>query len=200
MRAVLWSDYICPWAYAAGDRLRLVRQLGVDVTIRPYELHPEIGRAGIDRDRARSGGRTATLYARIAAECAEVGMAFNPPRRVPNSRLALEVAEHVRVTRTAAFETLHEALFAAHFVDGQPIDDPDVLRGLVEGAGVDGRAVLDEVLAGAAAVAVSESMAEAWEAGVTATPGFYFDDRLPLPGLQPREVYERIVAKLAATA
>lgn len=200
MHALLWSDYICPWCYVAQDRTALLGALGVQVEHLPYELHPEIPREGRDLRAARPGGRSDTLYSRIEAECAEVGLPFRRPTRVPNSRLALEVAEHVRLHQPAAFDALDAALFRAHFVDGWAIDDPAVLDTLLTEAGADADAVLAAAGDGRTRAAVDESMAAALEEGVAGTPAYLIDGRLLLPGLQPRELYERIVKKMATTA
>src|SRR5947209_18121880 len=47
MQAVMWFDYVCPWAYLGRDRTTVMRSLGVDVVVRPFELHPEIPREGV---------------------------------------------------------------------------------------------------------------------------------------------------------
>src|SRR4051794_1025524 len=39
MQAVMWFDYVCPWAYLGRDRTAVMRSLGVDVVVRPFELH-----------------------------------------------------------------------------------------------------------------------------------------------------------------
>src|SRR3954447_16812739 len=68
VHVTMWSDYICPWAYLGRDRTDLLRSLGVDVTSRPYELHPELPPEG---RTMRPGGRLAAVYESIGRECAE---------------------------------------------------------------------------------------------------------------------------------
>ena len=41
MRAVVWSDYICPWCYLGQDRTALLESLGVEVTVLPFEEHAD---------------------------------------------------------------------------------------------------------------------------------------------------------------
>src|SRR3954462_6530778 len=128
MHATVWSDYICSWAYLGRDRTDLLRSLGVTVTAQPYELHPDLPPGGRS---VRPDGRVASVHQQIAAMCAEVGLPFRMPEHVPNSRRALETAEVVRQHEPGAFQTLDAALFAAHFVEGHDIGDPDVLDRLV---------------------------------------------------------------------
>jgi predicted DsbA family dithiol-disulfide isomerase len=179
MRAQLWSDYICPWCYLGQDRTALLRSLGITVVARPYELHPRIPAEGIPSERR---------YSRIAAACEEVGLPFNPPKVVPNSRRALVAAEAVRVNAPASFDDLDRALFAAYFVEGRNIGDPDVIAELVEKSGA-GAIEYDVNL-------LKVSMEEAYEAGVSGTPAWWIEDRLMIPGVQDRSLYEQMVARL----
>jgi predicted DsbA family dithiol-disulfide isomerase len=179
MDAVLWSDYICPWCYLGRDRSALLQSLGITITARPYELHPRLPLEGIPSERR---------YSRIAAACAEVGMPFNPPGFVPNSRRALAAAEAVRLTSPDAFETLDSSLFTAYFVEGRNIGDPDVIAELVEQSGA--QPVDYDVSL------LKASMEEAYEADVSGTPAWRIDGRLLIVGVQDRSYYEVMVERL----
>lgn len=197
MHAIVWSDYICPWAYLGRDRTDLLRSLHVTVTSMPYELHPEIpsdGRA------VRPDGRLSRLYDDIARQCDEVGLAFRPPQHVPNSRHALETAAVVQAHAPEHFDAVDDALFAAHFVDGLDIGDRDVVDQVVAGAGASAHDIAALVDRGDGASAVASSMRTARDHGVAATPAWLFGDELVIPGAQPRELFERIVARLRARA
>lgn len=196
MEVLLWSDYLCPWCYLGRDRTRLLVGLGATVTHLPYELHPEIPPEG---RRVRPDGRLGPTFDRIEAECAELGIPFRRPSRMPNTRRALEVAELTRVHFPGAFPTLDDALFEAHWVTGQDLGDPAVVDALAEDAGV----VLEELhgfLAdGLGSWALETSMARAHDAGVVGTPSWLFGDFV-LPGSQPRETFERWATKILARA
>ena len=193
----MWTDYLCPWCYVALDRCDLLVSLEVEVTPLPYELHPEIPAEG---RRVRPDGRLGPTFDRIEAECEAVGLPFRRPARMPSTRRALETGEWVRRHQPAAFEALHRALFAAHFVTGAPLDDPTVLDDLVTGAGGDPTEVRAAVDAGRARPLVEESMAQARDLGVMATPAWWLDDRLLVPGVQPRASMTRWVTKMRSRA
>ena len=168
------------------------------VTALPYELHPRIPIGGVSL-RERWGARydeATSMYLRIEAECEAVGLPFRRPERVPNTRRALETAEHVRRTCPDAFEPLDRALFHAHFVEQRDIGDPDVLDDLVAGAGADAAAIRAAVESGATTAALVESMDAARDIGVTGTPAWLLDQQLLLPGVLPRALFERAVTRM----
>jgi len=193
----VWSDYICPWAYLGRDRTAVLRSLDVDVSSMPYELHPDLPRGG---RAVRADGRLGRVYRAIGRECEDVGMPFHPPVHVPNSRRALETAEVVRSLAPTAFTALDAALFAAHFVDGADIGDPDTIDQLVDQAGAPPDEVRALVEDGAGRAAVTASMAAAHDHGVAATPAWLFGGELVVSGVQPRELFERVVSRLRAQA
>jgi predicted DsbA family dithiol-disulfide isomerase len=197
VQALMWFDFVCPWAYLGRDRTRLMRDLGVEVTVLPYELHPEIPREGVP---VRPGGRLERVFQHIGAECAELGIPFVPPAVSRSSRLALETVEVVRREAPDAYPALDEALASAYWVEGRDVSSWEVVGELVEAAGADEAAVFDRVADGEGKRVLDESMALAREHGVTATPAWLLDEALLIPGAQPRESIERWVTKLQARA
>lgn len=190
----MWSDYLCPWCYLGLDRTALLEDLGVAVTPRPYELHPGLPPTGL----ALAEHRGRRLYDRLAAECEAVGLPFAKPAVIPNTRRALQTAEWVRAHAPARLADLHRALFAAVFVEGVPVHDPDALAEVVASVGVDADAARAAVEEGGLSAAIEASKADALERGVTGTPAWLLDDRLLIPGVQPRDHFERMVARLRA--
>jgi predicted DsbA family dithiol-disulfide isomerase len=193
MEARCWSDYLCPWCYVGQDRSRQLEGLGVTVHHLPYELHPEIGPNG---RRVRPDGRLRATFDRVAAACEEAGLPFRAPRRMPNTRRALETAEWVRIHHPSAAGALHAALFHAHFAAGDPLDDPDLLDQLVDAAGAPPWSVRDAVDGGEAAPLVDASMAAARELGVTSTPTWVLDTGFVVPGALDRATLERWITRI----
>lgn len=192
MRAVLWSDYLCPWCYIGRDRTALLRELDVEVTHLPFELHPDLPPSGRD---VRDGGRLTAVYAVVARECRDAGLPFRAPAHVPNTRLALETAEAVRRTAPDAFDAVDGALFEAHFVEGRDIGDEALLDELVVASGAPIDSVRDAVTSGDASRWVDESMADARGHGIAATPAWRIGE-LVIPGVQPRDTMRRWVIRL----
>ena len=195
MQVIVWSDYLCPWCYLGLDREQQLVELGIDVVLRPYELHPEIPVGGRE---LRDGGRTAAVFDHVGRECEAVGLPFVRPARSPNTRNVLAAAEHVRLTQPHAFDALHHALFRAHFADGRDIEDSDVVDDLIAASGGDPDPVRAAVLDGTAQAALRASMEEAFEHEVTGTPAFLMPSGFVIPGVQDRETMQRIAERLLA--
>jgi predicted DsbA family dithiol-disulfide isomerase len=195
MRVTVWSDYCCPWCYLCLDREALLVELGVSLTVLPFELHPETPPEGRP---LRPGGRRAAAFAAVGAECRAVGLPFVVPPRSPNTRRALEAAEEVRRRQPEVFQPVRRSFFAAHFVEGRDLGDAAVVDDLLAAAGADADAVRHAVDRGDAAGAVDEARARAVEVGVTGAPALLVGDDLLVPGVQPRESLTRWVERLGA--
>jgi len=189
----VWSDYLCPWAYLGTDRTALLVELGLTVTVLPFELHPELPAEG---RAVKPGGRLAAVFDYIASECASAGLAFRAPTHIPNSRAALQAAELVREHEPESFDRLHAALFAAVFVDARDIGDVAVLKSIVDECGANGTDVADAIHRDIAWPAVRASTDAAIAQGVTGTPAYLLDNRLLVPGVQPREALAQWVSRL----
>ena len=191
-RVIVWSDYLCPWCYLAVDREQQLEELGFEVVMRPWELHPEIPIGGRE---LREGGRTAAVFDFVGTECAEVGLPFVRPQRSPNTREVLGVAEHVRLTQPAVFPAFHRALFTAHFAEGRDIGDAATVDELLVACGGDPEPVRAAVADGTAHEALKASMAEGFEHEVTGTPAFLLPSGFVIPGVQSRETMARIAER-----
>jgi predicted DsbA family dithiol-disulfide isomerase len=193
----VWVDVVCPWAYLGLDRSDLLRELGFLVRNRAYELHPEIPPDGID---VRPDGHLAATYARVGADCATVGLPFRPPSRVTNSRLVLEWTEAIAATCPDRHEEVIGALFAARFVDDADLGDPDVITTIVASSGVDVTVVREAVDDGTGARRLLDSVDEAREQGIVATPAWRFPGGFVVPGVHSRDQFRRWAGRLMERA
>lgn len=126
----------------------------------------------------------------LRATCDASGLAFAPhPERVPNTRLALELAEQAR--REGLHAAVHGRVMEAYWAEGRDIGDVEILRALARAAGMSEagiRAALDER---SLAPAVTGSTAQAQALGINAVPAFVIDRRVLVSGAQPHDVFER---------
>ena len=144
------SDAICPWCYVGKRRLEQAFAL-IDgaprprVTWRPFELNPQMPKAGIDRREYRmrkfgSWERPLQLDAQLTEVGKSVGITFRYDlmKRTPNT---FDAHRLIRLGgQLDAQDAMVETLFRAYFSEGRNIGDANVLAELAADAGLDGHA------------------------------------------------------------
>ena len=141
------SDAICPWCWVDKRRLdRAIAALAPDVTAsvtwRPFELNPEMPKAGVDRRGYRSAKfgswqHSQALDAQVAAAGRSEGLAFNHDKmeRTPNT---VDAHRLIRLAgQQGKQDVVVEGLFAAYFNEGRDVGDPNVLADVGASAGLD---------------------------------------------------------------
>ena len=158
-RAVLyWYDFICPFCYVAQSRNAMLTAHGICVVKLPFEAHPDIPASG-----RIVGPRTGVMYSAIEREAREAGLALRWPARLPNTRMALAMAEWVRRHQPLAFPRLFQDQFEAHFVSGEDLGDAAVLERHARDAGVDVALLRAALADGGVAAAARDAEATARE-------------------------------------
>ena len=199
------SDAICPWCYVGKRRLEQAFALmdGAPrprVTWRPFELNPQMPKAGIDRREYRmrkfgSWERSLQLDAQLTEVGKSVGITFrydlmkNTPNTFDAHRL-IWLAGQMGV-QDATVETL----FRAYFCEGRNIGDANVLAELAAISGIE-RARAEALLAsieGSAEVAGEEEVA--MRAGLSGVPTFVLDGRVLFSGAQSPELIAQALSQ-----
>jgi predicted DsbA family dithiol-disulfide isomerase len=198
----IFSDIACPWCWVGEHRLRaaLAQRPELDAVLRwrPFQLrpaHPTPSRPWSDFVDETFGGLSAAqpAFAHLTRLGEAVGIRFHFDRMTvaPNTaeahRLILLAAEHGRAWPAV------EALFRAHFADGQDVGDPATLRAIGIEVGIpasdvdlhlDGTDFRDQV---------QESQALAAELGITGVPYFIFNGQVGVSGAQSPELLLRAI-------
>lgn len=200
MHITAWNDYICPWAYAARPQTQWLRtELEANgagtVNVRSFELHPDIPLEGRD---VRPGGRLDQVFDHIAIECESRGQAFNKPRRTPNSRSILGLAELVSRRHSDHFAAFDEAVATAYWVQGLAIDDPEVVRSLLDDAGLDPDQLMSSEARAEAEKLLADARSAAMDVGATATPSWQIGD-LVVTGLHDDAQFRRWIGRILDT-
>src|SRR5262249_33060611 len=147
-----WYDFICPFCYVGQHRTAILVRHGLPVVELPFQAHPDIPPGGI-----AAGPRNGPMYTMLEREAAAAGLALHWPPRLPNPRPALAAAEWVRRHAPRAFPHYHKALFNAHFVLGENLEDPAVIERHASESGIDLGALRAVLADGGAAAAVMEA-------------------------------------------
>jgi predicted DsbA family dithiol-disulfide isomerase len=198
------SDAICPWCYVGKRRLEqafalMNGTLHPRVTWRPFELNPQMPKAGVERREYRmrkfgSWERSLALDAQLAEVGKSVGIAFRYDlmKRTPNT---FDAHRLIWLAGTLGVQdAMVETLFRGYFSEGRDIGDAAVLADLAAAAGIDREqaAALLSGAEGAAEVAAEEEVA--MRAGLSGVPTFVLNGRVLFSGAQPSEVIAQALA------
>lgn len=203
IKSYMWSDYNCAWCYVGIDRCDLLRSLGVEVVVLPFELLQNCPPQGISfREKYAKYAANPEMQQKLKhleEECAAAGLPYNgTPDRIPNTRRALETAECVRRRYPDTFPAFYRSLFMALVAEGRPIDEPDVIDEVVTAVGLPAAEIRAAVEAGELREAREEARKFAVRAYVPGTPTWLIGDRHLVEGAQPRAAFERAVAEVRA--
>jgi predicted DsbA family dithiol-disulfide isomerase len=208
------SDAICPWCWVGKRRLdralvALSPEISATVTWRPFELNPEMPKAGLDRRayRSRKFGsweRSQALDAQVAAAAKADGLDFRHDRmeRTPNT-----VDAH-RLIWLAGCEgkqdAVVEGLFSAYFHEGGDVGASDVLVAVGSAAGLNPARVSAMLASGEGLNEVAAELDRAGRLRVSGVPTVVVNGRPLFSGAIRSELIEshlrEAVASLRAAA
>ncbi|WP_414897745.1 DsbA family oxidoreductase [Rhodovulum sp. YEN HP10] len=209
VRLDIFADPICPWCLI-GKRLldaALAERPDHPFTIawQPFQLNPEMPRAGMDRRsylEAKFGGQTEAVqaYAEIDRHARAAGIALDlgAIARTPNTLDAQRLIHWAGIEHRQP--AVVEALFQAYFIDGRDIGDGAVLADLAASAGLDGALVARLLESDADLDGIRERDAHARSRGVTGAPTFILADTHVLVGAQPTALWLQVIAELVGEA
>jgi len=162
----------------------------------PFDLHPEYPPEGITRaSLATKYGPGVEEHTRQLIEGA--GFEYHPSTRVPRSIDALRLAQFARTEDR--HDDVHRRLFAAYWSEGRDIGDVDVLVAIATDAGLDADKAREVLEGDAYADRVRESTLTAHRLGVNGVPAWVVDQKVLVPGAQPHELFDQVMAELGHT-
>ncbi|MGC3937165.1 DsbA family oxidoreductase [Roseobacter sp. EG26] len=205
----IMSDPICPWCYIGKTHLdkALAAHPGHPFQIEwhPFQLNPDMPRAGMDRRaylEGKFGGKEGAVraYAPVVehAEAAGLKIDFEGMKRTPNTLDAHRLIHWAGIEgrQTAAVA----ALFEAYFVQARDIGDHDVLADIADGIEMDAAVVRKLLQSDSDEKDISKRDAHSRSMGVNSVPTFIVAGKHAVPGAQPPELWDKVIAELTATA
>ena len=142
----IFSDLICPWCYIGRRRLEAgLKILGANelpkIILHPFELNPDMPKAGLDRKAYRSAKfgsweRSQAMDREVAEIGRTLGLEFNYDRVLitPNTRAGHRLLWWAR--DKGLQDALADALFRAYFTEGRDIGKNEVLTQIADEAGL----------------------------------------------------------------
>jgi predicted DsbA family dithiol-disulfide isomerase len=212
MKLDIVSDTICPWCYVGKRHLEaalpILRAEGYafELRWRPFQLNPDMPRAGSDRRVYRSAKfgsweRSQALDAQVVTAAAAVGLEFRYDLMLmtPNT-----LASHVLVELASedGGELLQgeivERLFSSYFTRGQNVGDPDVLADIGAELGMDRGRVVAAIADPERSEAVLLDETSMRRLNLTSAPSFVLDGHYVFSGAQPASVMIQLLGKASA--
>jgi predicted DsbA family dithiol-disulfide isomerase len=209
MTIAVVSDVVCPWCVIGLGALdqaldRLHGRVAATVSLHPFELNPDMARAGenvaehIARKYGRPPGEGSAIRDEIKRRAADVGFAMNTSS---DSRIWNTFDCH-RLLHWAGIKgrqrALKQALFTAHFSEGRDMGDHGVLAECAFAAGLDAVAAAEVLASGAYAAEVRAEEAYWRREGINAVPTFIINGKYAISGGQSADVFERALGRIAA--
>lgn len=203
MQVEIWSDVACPWCAVGKRRFEAAMQTfehadAVQLRWRSFELDSSAPRDAtgpdgsqyVDRLAAKYGTDPVTAQAmidRMTDTAAGDGWRFRFDRIRPGNTFDAHRLLHLAADRGRQ-DQVKERFLAGYLEEGVPIGQPEALRELAVGAGLDDVEVA-EVLSGERfADAVRADEREARALGISGVPFFVIDRRFGISGAQPATV------------
>jgi len=152
-----------------------------------FPLHPDTPAEGLPlKDLfAGRGFDLEAMHTRMKGLMDAEGLPYSRRTHTYNSRLAQELAKWA--DSQPGFESIHDALYRAYFVDGRNIGDPEVLIDIAQSVGLP-IAAAREVLANRTFKdAVDADWEESRKRGITGVPSF-IAGKYKVVGAQPYNV------------
>jgi len=172
-----WLEFASTYSYPATMRIRAAAdKAGVNVRFRPFLLGPIFAAQGWTTSPFNLfAAKGRNMWRDLERICAELELPFQRPDPFPqNSLLA------ARIALVGFADTWGEefclAVYRAEFGEGERIDDPQSMRALLAGLGVDPEAVLTAAQSNAIKEKLRSQTAEAQELGIFGAPSFVTSD------------------------
>lgn len=192
----VWSDFVCPWCYAAALNLKQLQETeAVNITWHAYELHPA-GSPPMPPDYLRHITEVGQpQFNKMMLE--QHGLVINSGPFGINSRLALIADKYAEAQGNHDF---HEAVKRAYWHEAKDISQLAVLREIAESAGLDGEAfadvMSDPVKYAEYDIEVTQDVRQAYAYGLQGVPAQIFEMRYLIPGAVPVETLREVVAEI----
>lgn len=199
------SDPICPWCFIGKTNLEQalanVPHHPFVIEWHPFQLNPEMPDDGMDRRaylEGKFGGKEAAVkaYAPVVEYAEKLGLNINfeGMKRTPNTLDAHRLIHWAGIEQKQ--NQAVDALFTAYFVEARDIGDHEVLADVADNIGMDASVVRKLLSSDADRDDIRNRDAHSRKMGVNSVPTFIVASQHAVPGAQPPEMWEKVIADI----
>ena len=170
-------DFVSPYSYLASTQIRALAQShGRDVDAVPVLFAGMLDATG-NRGLAEIPAKREYMFWDVVRIAAALGVRIEPPATHRfNPLTALRVTGCI--TEQAARWQFIDALYRAAWVEGQRVDQPEVVARIADQAGQDGRALLEHAASAEAKARLRNATEEAVRAGAFGVPTLFVEGEM----------------------
>ncbi len=204
MKIEVWSDIMCPFCYIGKRHLEAALSAfpneQFEIEWKSFQLDPSIVPQPdknvyeyLAERKGMSVEESEQMHAGVVARAAEVGLDYHFEKAVISNSFTAHRLIQLAKTKGLG-DAMEETFFKAYFTEGRDLNNPETLRELSVGAGLnatDVKAVLETE--NMFADAVKNDISEAQQIGVRGVPFFVFDRKYAVSGAQPIEHFEETI-------
>lgn len=178
MKIPFYFDYACPWAYLGSCRVEsYFRDLGVEIDFRPIVLADIVEPTA--RQRPELGERKKANYRNDVRHWAEfIGAEFSPDASKARADTRLLLRAALVAKEGGRFREFHYPAYRARWAEARDVSDPDVVRELLEGAGLDAKRALERASSSEIVERLEADTKAAIERGVFGVPTIFVGDEM----------------------
>jgi len=203
------ADLVCPWCWL-GKRnwdaaRKLVPEIPVETVWRPYQLDPDLPRAGRpygEYMKAKFSGENTERWAQMRAHLEQAAPAAGIEFRFDAIPVRPNTLNAHRVLRWAAGQGVEneaaEGLFRAFFADSRDIGDTQTLSQIAGAAGLDDELIAELLSSDQDEKAIREEEAFFRKLGVTGVPTYIFNGRFAVSGAQEPKILADAIRQAAS--
>lgn len=209
MKITIWSDFVCPFCFIGQANLEKALKTfehkdDVEIEYKSFQLMPDADYTpgetyaetfskmkGIPVERAKG------MFEQVTETAEKAGVEINYDiAKLTNTFDAHRVFQHARAEGKGT--PFFKALYAAHFTNGEVLNDEETLVRLSESVELDGQTVRDIIHSDQYAQDVNVDISQASSLGVQGVPFFLVNDKYSISGAQPVELFQEALDKIYA--
>jgi 2-hydroxychromene-2-carboxylate isomerase len=172
-------DYGSPYSYLANALLPdLTRRHGAALEYRPMLLGGVFKAVGNHSPMAEPVAPKRAYFGKVLRRsAAHFGVSLEPNPHFPINTLTL-MRSAVAAQQARVFESFHDAVYPAFWVDGRDLGDPGVVAEVLTSAGLDAAKLADLASGDAAKAALRANTEEAVARGAFGAPTLFLDEEM----------------------